>query len=204
MGKPYSVCTMLTPACLTTFCFCSCRCPNPQACKHNIPVSELAWQHPYNTSVQNPNWTIYTQQQCSGKDGYDGLLCGVCTAGYGMTTPFTCKKCLTSSPDTTTPHLAGISGLYVFFWVVLTAWYVFTVWIALPATTSNATSQQESLIETGSQVLASEDKVVEVVIIDCTGDGFTEQAATKPATEQVESETSLLDIVKVSNTTGPG
>lgn len=92
--------------------------------------------------IQERTWHDYTRQLCDEEEGHQGVLCGVCVKGFGMTGPFKCRKCLgarsanysnTAKPITRKPpSLGGISGLYVFYWAFLTGWYVFTVWTCMP------------------------------------------------------------------------
>lgn len=121
-----------------------CRCPNPDACAHE--ASQLAEHHPYNlrSVTQVLTWNDYTRQLCDEPEGYQGVMCGVCVKGFGVTGPFKCRKCLgAQSADPSNPakaskppSLAGISGLYFFYWFVLTGWYVFTVWTCMPESPS--------------------------------------------------------------------
>lgn len=95
--------------------------------------------HPYNTTSPNftGDWDVYLGQQCNQKDGYRGLFCGTCIKGYGMTAPFQCKKCAGKSTQMANgtvshePDRGTISGLWVFYWFALAAWYVFTVWTVM-------------------------------------------------------------------------
>jgi hypothetical protein len=81
------------------------------------------------------NWDQYGLRLCAATEGYEGILCGTCRPGFGQTSPFTCKQCFGTEVSRETllkgPDLAGISGLYVMYWVVLTAWYLFSVWSAM-------------------------------------------------------------------------
>jgi len=98
--------------------------------------------HPFNFTSPNftGDWDVYLRQQCNQEDGYRGLFCGTCIKGYGMTAPFQCKKCagakatVEKNGTATVSHDRGaISGLWVFYWVALTGWYVFTVWTVMRA-----------------------------------------------------------------------
>lgn len=150
---------------------CCRRCPNPEACSHNAtllaarhPHNTTVYDEVYaladkldsgilNTRSSDFNytafldanftglWLTYTSQLCDTDAGYQGIYCGSCVPGYGMTSPFQCRRCARA---TTTRHSNGptrvagppsrgtISGLWVFYWICLTAWYAFAVWSSMP------------------------------------------------------------------------
>jgi hypothetical protein len=100
--------------------------------------------HPEGALAIKHSWKEYSQLLCDVKQGYKGDLCGVCAKGFGMTSPFSCSRCqgvkVTESFNVSTGELnlqtsinkAGLAGLYIFYWVALTAWCWFSVWSALP------------------------------------------------------------------------
>lgn len=111
------------------------RCPNPEACEHEAERLEEHHSYTVKSVTSPPAWLDYTQRLCSASKGYQGVLCGTCLPGYGATGPFKCKKCYHADPTATPPKppsVGGISGLYVFYWVWLALWYIFTVWTAKP------------------------------------------------------------------------
>jgi hypothetical protein len=69
------------------FCLHHClfRCPNPEACEHNL--EKLTAMHPCNQSTPgcagNSTWVAYERQLC--KPGYTGAACNVCDRSYGQT-----------------------------------------------------------------------------------------------------------------------
>lgn len=193
------------------------RCPNPKACKHN--PAELADLHPYNfnlpksknfrmdgmgnTSAVTRTWPAYLEQQCAVSEGYTGLYCGVCVKSYGMTSAFNCKKCLTKpkvgSPSTyrgaEQVNGAGTVGMYLMYWVLLTAWYVFSVWSSLEAKTS--TTKRSSSKDANSHLYGNDTRqsALPVVPIEATGD--TPCALGAPSPVKNGSEAGMLDIAKV-------
>jgi hypothetical protein len=105
---------------------------NPDACKHNI--TQLAAAHPFNRfnlySSADRNWTDYMRHQCDHEEGYYGMFCGTCLKGYGSTAPFQCQHCAGADSNGVISQ-STVSGLWFFYWFVLAAWYVFTVWTSL-------------------------------------------------------------------------
>jgi hypothetical protein len=111
-----------------------CRCCNPAACRHD--PKQLAELHPNSQKKNQLTWDNYYTQLCDYKEGYGGVLCGKCMRpGFGMTAPFKCSRCIGSTylPDGSVagqagrPSRAGISMLYLAYWVPLTCWMLFTV-----------------------------------------------------------------------------
>jgi hypothetical protein len=86
---------------------------------------------------------MYSKLLCDVKQGYKGDLCGVCAHGFGMTSPFSCSRCLgvqvKDIQSVATGQLvlqapidkASLGGLYIFYCVALTAWCWFSVWTAV-------------------------------------------------------------------------
>jgi hypothetical protein len=108
---------------------------------------------------------MYSKLLCDVQQGYKGDLCGVCARGYGMTSPFSCSRCqgANTSVDVSTGELiletsankAGLTGLYIFYWVALTAWCWFSVWSALPddeqhAAAAGCTSKKAAVSDAAS------------------------------------------------------
>lgn len=109
------------------------KCPNPAACFHEPKY--LVELHPNSQRKNRLSWLNYGTQLCNYADGYEGVLCGVCTKGWGQTAPFKCNRCVGAEflPDGTSAHAAvqpgpaRISLLYLTYWLVLTAWMLLTV-----------------------------------------------------------------------------
>jgi hypothetical protein len=86
------------------------------------------------------SWATYSTQLCDHSEGYQGILCGVCSRGFGQTAPFKCNRCIGFDPlvvhdhndDSFTaavpqPGPVRISGLYFVYWLVLTCWLLLCV-----------------------------------------------------------------------------
>eukprot|EP00878_Enallax_costatus_P010121 GHUV01010566.1.p1 GENE.GHUV01010566.1~~GHUV01010566.1.p1 ORF type:complete len:453 (+),score=58.75 GHUV01010566.1:1879-3237(+) len=115
-----------------------CRCPNPASC-HPANVTALTacaealslqgHQHiPASFSKLKCGGTGYANLQCS--QGYYGILCGMCTLGYGHVKPFTCRKCLSRGL---------IIGLYLAAAVVLFGFMKLLCHFTLAETAASAT-----------------------------------------------------------------
>jgi hypothetical protein len=127
---------------------CACRCPNPAACKHN--TTYLATHHPDSNNAQLMSWASYSMQLCDYSEGYQGILCGVCSRGFGQTAPFKCNRCIgfdswilhdSSAAAVPQPGPARISGLYFVYWLVLTCWLLLCVRFSAAAPKQLCTSR---------------------------------------------------------------
>jgi hypothetical protein len=184
-----------------------CRCPNPTACDHNH--TDLAMLHPESNWANKHSWDMYSKLLCDVENGYKGDLCGVCARGYGMTSPFSCSYCQGAQADysKTTgdlvlikePSRGGLSGLYIFYWVALTAWCCLSVWAALPSERATPSSSHASSRLHGSRSAdyvggsAADAKVMTDVCTSCS----TPCPICKATPDVVKEPVEPLDVVKV-------
>jgi hypothetical protein len=108
----------------------TCRCPNPAACSHDHHF--LAKHHPNSNNADLMTWANYSMQLCNHNEGYEGILCGVCSRGFGQTAPFKCNRCIgygssSAKAPQPGPGPAPISGLYFVYWLALTCWLLLCV-----------------------------------------------------------------------------
>lgn len=154
------------------------RCPNPSACFHN--ATDLAAKHPFAITLNTLSWSEYERQLCDAKEGYTGVLCGVCLPGYGEVAPFNCFKCLSAQIDADKsppqllkpPSRPGISGLYVLYWFVLTGWCLFGIWSAMSSRPGADTTQSTPCVQGTGAVQSTQSS--EAKCTTGTGTGFHE------------------------------
>lgn len=84
-----------------------------------------------------------------------GPLCGVCAQGFGSTAPFNCQHCYSAKLHATAhaddgvtqearPNKVDMSLLYVWYWVALTFWCLWSIGSAFTPAHSSADSQKEA------------------------------------------------------------
>lgn len=155
---------------------------------------------------------MYSKLLCDVQQGNKGDLCGVCARGYGMTSPFSCSRCqgAQTSVDASTGQLvldrsankAGITGLYIFYWVALTAWCWFSVWSALPDDEKQAAAggrtPEASLCEAGSgSTGAPAAAVTEAKTVEGSFEVADSTAACTNCGAAPDEQAEPLDVVKV-------
>jgi hypothetical protein len=118
---------------------------NPEACEHE--PKDLKLLHPYDISNRYNHSqsirTAYIKKQCHEEEGYWGLFCGTCLKGYGSTAPFQCQHCA-GADENGVVSKGTMSGLWVYYWFVLVAWYVFTVSTSMPETPGPTPTDSEA------------------------------------------------------------
>jgi hypothetical protein len=173
---------------------------NPDACEHDHTV--IQHHHPYaianryDRSHSINDWSAYMNGQCDKKEGYFGLFCGTCLKGYGSTAPFQCQHCAGADKHGVVSK-GTISGLWVYYWVILTAWYVFTV-----STSLTGKSRGDNCSgPTPTHMSVGVDTETGVATDAPARQAACSQCGKALATDEKQyHEAGLLDIAKVSST----